>query len=633
GLSFSDSYLGLQGATPLVPNTSQATSQISHDTNGSAAAIVSKVIASHSLRFGFEGLLERYNAANPLSGLGTFNFTRQFTQKNSVNTTVGGDASSGNPIASLLLGYPSSGNYSAQVSYAIQQPYAALFIQDNWKARRNLTLNLGLRWDYQAPYTERNNQLNTGFCTTCVNPLQNSVSGLNLLGGLEFISSGSRHYYPSELHDWQPRLGISYAITPRVVFHGGIGLTYINSMESPFGQGFNATTNYIATNDNTTPLTSIANPFPTGTVQPSGSSLGLATLVGQNLNFIAPGYVRPGLLQWSASLQTRLPGNIVLQPAYVANRVYHWEINKDINALPAQYNLGTTDNVTYLQAMVPNPMAGLIPNNATLNARMIQRQNLLKPFPEFGTLTEMYIPAGGSRYDALQVTVTKPLSHGLSVRSSFTMSHQIDSFQYMNPTDSAPEWYKDPNPNRLLTMAIMYSLPGLTATPRFVRSVLGGWQFNSALRRYNGLLVANPANVTQLSDPRISDPTYGRYFNTCYLDATGKMVMTAPNRPACDSTSSIPAFKLNNSFTLNTLGPNMTGVRARGGTRLDASLFKVFKIHEQTTFELRAEFFNALNSPVYGIPNLSPGNAAYGKISLTQQNDPRLGQLTVRINF
>ncbi|MBO0800340.1 MAG: TonB-dependent receptor, partial [Blastocatellia bacterium] len=345
GLTFSDNYLGLQGATPLVPNTSQVTSQISHDTNASAAAIVSKVIGSHSLRFGFEGLLERYNAANPLSGLGTFNFSRQFTQKNSVDTIVGGDASSGNPIASLLLGYPTSGNYSAQVSYAIQQPYAALFIQDNWKARRNLTLNLGLRWDYQAPYTERNNQLNTGFCTTCVNPLQNSVPGLNLLGGLEFISSGSRHYYPSELHDWQPRFGISYAITPRVVFHGGVGLTYINSMESPFGQGFSATTNYIATNDNTTPLTSIANPFPTGTVPPSGSSLGLATLVGQPLSFIAPGYVRPSLLQWSASLQTRLPGNIVLQPAYVANRVYHWEISKDINALPAQYNLGTPDNV------------------------------------------------------------------------------------------------------------------------------------------------------------------------------------------------------------------------------------------------------------------------------------------------
>jgi len=94
------------------------------------------------------------------------------------------------------------------------------------------------------------------------------------------------------------------------------------------------------------------------------------------------------------------------------------------------------------------------------------------------------------------------------------------------------------------------------------------------------------------------------------------MVMTAPNRPACDSTSSIPAYKLNNAFTLNTVGPYMAGVRARGGTRPDVSLFKVFKIHEHTTFEIRAEFFNALNSPVFvsSAPPLSvPGAPPTGK--------------------
>ena len=92
--------------------------------------------------------------------------------------------------------------------------------------------------------------------------------------------------------------------------------------------------------------------------------------------------------------------------------------------------------------------------------------------------------------------------------------------------------------------------------------------------------------------------------------------MTAPNRPACDSTSSIPAYKLNNAFTLNTVGPYMAGVRARGGTRPDVSLFKVFKIHEHTTFEIRAEFFNALNSPVFvsSAPPLSvPGAPPTGK--------------------
>src|SRR6202012_3252127 len=99
------------------------------------------------------------------------------------NVNVGSDASSGDPLASFLLGYQSSVSYNIQAAFALQQIYIAPFLQDDWRVTDKLTLNLGLRWDYESPMTERYNKQVTGFCQTCSNPLQGSVSGLTLNGG------------------------------------------------------------------------------------------------------------------------------------------------------------------------------------------------------------------------------------------------------------------------------------------------------------------------------------------------------------------------------------------------------------------------------------------------------------------
>ena len=133
------------------------TGQISEDTLGSTSVLVSKTFTRHTVRVGFDGNLSRYNVQNPQSGIGTFNFNRQFTQKNSVSTPVGSDASSGNPFASLLLGYPSSGSYGNQIAYALQQLYYGVYVQDDWRVNRKLTLNLGIRYEWSTPYTERQN--------------------------------------------------------------------------------------------------------------------------------------------------------------------------------------------------------------------------------------------------------------------------------------------------------------------------------------------------------------------------------------------------------------------------------------------------------------------------------------------
>ncbi len=459
GTSFSDSYTGLQSAS---------SSQASDDTYITSAAVVSKTIGKHNVRFGFEGELHRYNAQNPFSGLTSFAYDRRFTQKNSVNTAVGNDASSGNPIASELLGYPSSGGYQFYPAFAISQLYQAYFVQDTWRLGKQFTLNLGLRWEYEPPYIERQNRLATGFCTPCTNPLQASVAGLTLKGGLQFASASNRRYYMPQHNEFQPRFGVTYQLNPRIVLHSGAGLIYINALEAANGPGFSAVTAYTATTDNSHPFTSLANPFPGGLTPPTGSSLGLSTQIGQAINFLAPGHTNPGILQWTASAQTQLPLNMVLQVAYAGNKTWNWGINNNINALPAKYyNQGAAGN-TFLNTKVANPMAGQIPANGNLNGATILNSLINLPYPEFGTVTALDIPAGEALYNAAQVTLNKRMGHNLSVLGTFTWQKMLTSFQYLNPTDPSPEHYEDGNPTLMGNLAVIYELPRFSSSPRYV---------------------------------------------------------------------------------------------------------------------------------------------------------------------
>jgi hypothetical protein len=199
-------------------------------------------------------------------------------------------------------------------------------------------------------------------------------------------------------------------------------------------------------------------------------------------------------------------------------------------------------------------------------------------------------------------------------------------------------------------LAVIYELPRFSASPRFVREAVGGWQLNGILRAYNGALFGTPGGAAiQLSDPaqNISSGAVlskaslgnarGNYFNTCYENASGVLQVTgvniAANVPGCASSSSVPAFELTQPNTLNTLGPRMESVRTHVHPLADLSLFKKFPIHENANFEIRGEFFNVLNTPNFGGPGTTPGSTSYGVVTLNEANDPRIGQLTVRLNF
>ena len=180
----------------------------------SIAETLNKVVGQHSVKFGAEFRLMFNNQDRPTSSFARFNFTKAYTQRNPLQ----GDAASGNAFASLLLGFPASGTSDFNAAPAYGNRYYVLFFQDDWRVSRKLTLNLGLRWDYESPVSERFNRQNRGFDAAASNPFQ--VPGLQLKGGLLFtdqerasavparpqqLSAAHRRCLPDCLEDRLPR--------------------------------------------------------------------------------------------------------------------------------------------------------------------------------------------------------------------------------------------------------------------------------------------------------------------------------------------------------------------------------------------------------------------------------------------
>ena len=648
GVSLSDSYAS------LAPG---AGGQVSTSTLGSLNEIATKTIKTHSVRFGFEGNILRYNQQNPQSGFGNgsgipgFNFDRRFTQRNVQTTSVGGDPNSGDSFADLLLGTFSSANYTVAASYAMQQIYFAPWVQDDWRVNHKLTVNLGLRWDLELPYTERFNKLVTTFCTTCANPLQASVQGLPLFGGLQFTNSSNRYPFSSYYKAFQPRLGVAYQIDHNTVIRAGYGLIYFNTFESPIGTGYTQTTSYnnFVTN---APVNPLSNPYPAGVVLPTGSALGLSTALGQNVSFVDPNHVQPRSTQFTLNVQRQFPGSLVVQVGYVGARPTHLEVNHNINILPAQYYNQGAAEVTFLNTAVPNPMAGLIPQSTTLNAPTIARNLLLLPFPEFGSVTENYSPIGTQPYNALQIQVTKPMAHHFIIAGNLTWQKIMDHTGYLDNYAAVTgqlDHVQDATPNVFGQIYGTYELPKFATLPFYQREILGGWKLNGVMRFSDGSLLSAPGNVNIIGDYKQPNSSLHRQYNTCFENTAGVPVNTTKDSTgtfntvtACDSTSPNPAFIQRLAYTSQN-NSNVLKIRQQLHPLVDLSLFKQFAIREGVNFEIRGEFFNVFNTPEWGAPaGLGSSNAgsSSGGYSLTnptgffsQANDPRIGQVTARLNF
>lgn len=621
GLNISGGYSGTIGnAGTGTPTTSQYTTTVDHSLSGT----INKTMGKHSIKVGAELFIMKANNNTPVSSINPFSFSAGFTQQNAQT----GSATAGNPFASLLLGWPSGGGVSYTIASAFQQIYDGVFIQDDFRVTPKLTLNLGLRWEYEAPMSERYNRQNAGFDFNATNPLQSQVTGLTLKGGLLFTSADNRLPFKKDLNNWGPRFGASYKLTNSTVVRGGFGLNYSVSFQTGGNTGYSANTSYVASNDSgLTPANGLNSPYPGGVLTPTGSSLGLSTQVGQGFTFADPSRTIPKVYNYSLAIQQQLPGATLLEVAFAGNYATQLSVSKAINFLPRSFyampgNPIPVSSLT-LTAQVPNPMAGKIPGSG-LNNPTVAYQSLQIPYPEFGGISESTHPIGTSLYNSLQASVEKRLKHGLQGRFSFTWNKIMQETGYLNDQDdwSMLAHVQAGEPSKVATLSVSYSLPIFANSKGFTHNVLGGWEVHSILRYMNGSLVGAPGGVFSTGvNPKLDNGTYQQWFNTCTLNTSGV-------RQNCADASQPVAFVQTPLYTLRTLSGVLPGIRTEVPTTLDLSLFKTFRIQEKIRVQLRANAYNLANTPVFGGPNTTSGVIGIGQV-----NDPRIVELGLKLNF
>jgi hypothetical protein len=616
----------------------------------------------HVLKFGSEFRRYNDNTLNPGVASGIYNFDAGWTQANPQR----GDNLSGNEFASFLLGYPSGGYVSNNIDPAYRFQYYALFVQDDFKVTPRLTLNLGLRWDYESPRTERYNRMLRGFAFDQASPIaaavQASPAAVNcpacaagLKGGLLFAGSSgdSRLAFIPHKADFQPRAGVAYRIASRLVFRGGYGLSYLGQSSNGQPLGFSQQTPLIATLDNgLTPAVSLSNPFPStlypgGLLQPIGATQGLSTNLGQSIAFQYLDRPLPYSQQYSAGFQYELPGGWLADASYVGNLTRQLPVTLSLNFIPSAVlnSIPVADRQAYFNQQVPNPMAGLLPNSG-LNGPTIARQQLLYAFPQYGGGTQITdVPVGRQRYDSAQMKITRRFSQGLAMTVAYTISKSLEQVTALNAQDVDLNNLLNSKLEKRLTqfdvpqqLSVIgtYDLPfgpGRHFHPggnRWTNRIAGGWTFSGVFMSHSGFPLPFPnaaplqAQSAQLSDSQRDamarqagraqfDPSYDVWFNTSLFPRTAQ----AP-------------------FTLQTFPTRFPDVRSKPLNVADLSLSKEFVIKEKVKWQIRLDAHNTGNFPWFGSLDSNGANVTrplFGHLKADIGNETRVIVAVMKVVF
>jgi hypothetical protein len=590
---------------------------------------LTKVVSRHSLKFGGEFRVMLNNQSS-LPQFAAISFSAGFTQSNPLQS----DAASGDGFASFLLGYPSSGSTNYNNLPAQGQRYQVVFAQDDWRVTDRLTLNLGLRWDYESPMTDRYNRFNSGFATSTLTTLPGS--NVQVTGGLLFANSDNRTGYKRDLNNFQPRVGLAYKVSEKQVLRGGWGISYLPTADIPPTAGYTQSTSIVTSNDgNLTPallsggLGRLSNPFPEGIILPAGSSLGLRTYLGQSISYIYPDRVIPYVHSFSFGFQQELPFRTVVEVSYVGSRTRNLQTSKAINDVTyGQYmQYGSTLSTT----QVTNPYAGLLPGTS-LNSATYSLQQSLRPYTQYTGITESGRTIGTTRYDSLQIRTEKRLSAGLQALVTYTYSRNATHNSYLNGAYDAIGQFitqiSGQDQPHVLNVSTTYALPFFSGRGRLTKAMLAGWTMTGIFNYQSGLLfnVGTGSATSTGLNPSLPHATRQHFFNTCTWNASTNV------RQSCASATEPVAWVIQKPYTLVTV-PNPQYLRNWGRWNLDFSLFKAFNITERVKLEFRAETFNSTNTPMFGNPNTTPTSSSFGLITESQNNDPRNIQLALRLSF
>jgi hypothetical protein len=502
-----------------------------------AHADVTKVFTKHTIKAGYEFRKLFMNFRQLGSPDGQYSFQPGYTQQvvNAAQVSTQGFGP-----ATFLLGLPVNNGSDLQFSFstAASSMYHGLYAQDDWKITSKLTLNIGLRWDVDVPRTERYNRLSY-WDINATSPLAGKVPGFpNLKGAMMFVgtpnSAYGRHQTPTDLNNFGPRFGFAYHFLPKTVFRAAYGILYSGSVLQAAGtsgssgtEGFTSNTAFNATFDSGKTFVSQFpwdNPFPTGYNRPLGSNpgpySGPATDIGNGIgDSYFSDYVNPIIQQWNATLQQELAG-WVFEAGYLGSKGQHLIDGENnlitYNQLPASYfSLGNA-----LNAQVANPFYGIITTpGSSLAQPTIQAKQLLVQYPQYTAVNAFRKPGANSNYQSFTLSANKRFSKGLQAQVAFTGEKLLDdasqTVTFLGAAGTKQDYYcrhcekslSAQDISRRLVSNFNYELPFgkgkpyLSALPKPLDFILGGWQINGILTFSKGipLQISNGGNNTQIN--------------------------------------------------------------------------------------------------------------------------------------
>jgi hypothetical protein len=645
-----------------------------------------RVQGNHTLKTGFDGRQYRLSTITYQASSGSFNFgSNSWVRASSgASSTV----AMGQDMAQFMLGLPDQGFYDLNTTASWYSYGASGFVQDDWRVKNNLTVNIGVRYDWNGPYNEKYGRTVNGFAFNTQNPVgpaaiaayaqhpaaQLPPSQFAVNGGLTYPSNGGTAVYQSTSHLASPRVGLAWTperLHGKTVVRAGFGMFVAPSTIAYLAQngnyssnpqinqeGFSQETTMTVTSNNYLypgPAT-LSNPFPTGLLTPAGSSAGLKTFLGQTVSFLDPQMKDPYSLRWNFGLQHTITSNTLFEMLYIGNHAVHLPIQlTQLNGIPRQY-LSTSpvrDNamISAMGSSIANPFYGLIPTGTPAGATTNVAQ-ILSTYPEFplgytnggfsgsGGVMEENNPVGSSYYESLNVRILKRLSSGLSLTGNYILSRLMDEDTWLNDTDPRPEKRVGVfDHTQRGVIAFSYDLPvghgrKYDMHSKWLNATLGGWLINGIYTIQSG----QPVTWMGTSSTTIGDvPYYGAPINYNARQTNGPAFdVSAFTPPACQGMagSALASCLTANQFSyhVRTFDTTFSSIRGDITNQVNASVLKRFNIREKMYLQVRFEVFNLLNHPSFGFPNVAPTNSAYGLIT-SQSNQPRSIQVGARFVY
>ncbi|WP_263376755.1 TonB-dependent receptor domain-containing protein [Granulicella aggregans] len=599
---------------------------------------------------------------------GQFNFSHNTTSDPAKDPATGAPVADfntdGSAFASFLLGIPDSDNRANSQELKLRNVDLSPYVQDDIKLNPKLTLNLGIRWDIQVPFTENNNNIvyfnpngtDAHFANAAGNPIPGAATKFGNCTGCAGVSRADTHFT-----HFGPRLGFAYKLSDKSVIQAGFAIAFLNGGAYEYG------TNKVAVNYGNllvgtytrnslgTTASAVGN-WDTGTpILPNPPATPFSTGLGAGTQIMAFDTKKDGFApysqQWNVNYQRELPYNLFLTAAFIGNRVIHLpsninqinQIDPKILALKSDLTLSFADGSAQ-QAGYTLPYQNFVADfggNATVG-------QALSPYPQYSYIRNNFEGFGTAYYQSAQIEVDKRFTNGLSFLVGYTLSKEMDNASSgfstftnggINKYNQKPEWaISSSDELQTLKVSGTYQLP-IGPGKKYLNNkgitgqALGGWQIGWITSYQSG----NPTGATQNGTPV---PTQGEFYRPVLTGPLGTASYSRirdnfVGKGGTGAVWNVSSWADSPAYTLADTKRNYYDLRNPPNYNEAANVSKKFHFGERFSGVLQVDYFNVLNRTRFNNPDQNIDNGHFGQDVNNQgsQISNRQGQAQFRLEF